>query len=109
MPAERVPLQAGMLGAERRQSRSSEPAPLVLRVGVWLFYPAQAAPAADLVIHGEHLMPAEVCGALAPPGPLCRYGVLPRRTQDDHDRPAVPAAKPSSRQPLHRCPDRLPA
>jgi len=109
MPAERVPLQTGMLGAERRQSRSSEPAPLVPRIGVWLFYPAQAAPPADLVIHGEHLMPAKVCCALAPPSPLRRYGVLPRRTQDGQNRPAVPAAKPSSRQPLHRCPDRLTA
>jgi len=70
MPAESVPFQPGMLGPQRHQSRSREPAPLISRVGIRLLYPCQSAPAADLVVHGEHLMAAEICGALAPPDPL---------------------------------------
>ena len=70
MAASGVPLQAGVLcpeGSECGRGQAAAPIPLI---GCCVFDPAEGAPAADLVIDGEDLVPVEVGGSLAPPGTL---------------------------------------
>jgi hypothetical protein len=65
--AQRVPSETWMLGAQRREACGCEPAPLVSRIGVGLLHPAEPAPAAGLVVDGEHFAALEERCPLAPP------------------------------------------
>jgi hypothetical protein len=79
--AERVPAEAGVLGAQCGQAGAGQAAPLVVGFGVGLLDPAEPAAAAGLVVDGEHGLAVEVGGALPPAGPLAGHRVLPGSAQ----------------------------
>jgi hypothetical protein len=88
VPAEGVPGHAGMLGPQRGQASTGQPAALVVLNRVGLFHPPQSAASADLIVDGDDLLAVQVRRMLPPTRPLRRYGVLPRGAEDRHDLPA---------------------
>jgi hypothetical protein len=103
--AEGVPGEARVLGAQRGQARSCQSASLILGRRVGLLHPTQPAATADLVVHGEGALAAQVGSALTPADALTRDGVLPRGGQLGNHRPSSrPAQSPTADPPQESTP-----
>lgn len=115
VPAEAVPVQARVLGAERRQPSRCHTAPLVPRHRVRMLHPAQPAPPTHPMVDREDQPLVEAVTAveqvrrpLTPARPLPGDRVLPRCIQHRHHRPHGTATQPTPGQPAEHSPPRLP-
>lgn len=88
-----------MFSAEHGELSGGQSTLLALRPGVWLFHPAEQAPAGDPESTAKAHSPPRFA-ALTPSDPLGRDCVLPGSVQLGNDRPATAPAEPPAADPL---------